>query len=224
MPYTWLNPILCNISGVFLLLSFALLGWAFFRKRGQRKKLLLTSLVSFLTCLAFGAATYALIFSVQLPSLRPDVANLPGTLTAIGESVPEFSLTTLDGKLVNPAEMQGKVLLVNFFATWCPPCRRELPHLQKIWETFGQHQDFAMLVIGWEENDETLVNFRSQEEFTFPMASDPKSLAFGKFANGGIPRTYLIARDGTIIYQCAGFYEEEIEKLRQLIETTLSKP
>lgn len=101
------------------------------------------------------------------------------------------------------------------------PSKQELPLLQGIWNDFGGRTNFAMFVIGREESDETVHSFKSKEGFTFPMASDPNRSIYGKFASQRIPRTYLISRDGTILYQSTGFYVEEIAKPRQIVERKL---
>ena len=147
-------------------------------------------------------------------TLLPDPANWPGSLTHVGEPVPEFSVTTLDGEQVSSSELRGKVVLLGFFATWCGPCRHELPHLQKIWEDFGHRHDFAMIVVGRGETKDKLVDFQSKQKLTLPLAPDPQQLVYGKFATKAIPRTYPISRDGTIIYQCTGYEEEYVADLR----------
>lgn len=81
-----------------------------------------------------------------------------------------------------------------------------------------------MLVIGREESNDSLKAFKQKNGFTFPMASDPDRSVFSKFATQAIPRTYLLSRDGTIIYQCTGCYEDvEIPKLKKLINKELAK-
>jgi peroxiredoxin len=215
---TWLNDILWTISADALLASAVLVVWAFLRKRGARNRVLLASLFCFLLFLVSGAANYALVFLVQLPVDRS------GTLTHVGDSAPEFSFTTLDGMQVRLAELRGRIVLLNFFATWCGPCRQELPRLQEMWKDFGTRKDFVMIVVGREESEKAVADFKSQEGFTFPMASDPQRFGYGKFASEGIPRTYLISRDGRIMYQCTGFYEEEVKKLRRLVKKSLLTP
>ena len=186
----------------------------------RAKGLLVVAPFCFLSFLAAGAANFALIFF----TLLPDPANWPGSLTHVGEPVPEFSVTTLDGEQVSSSELRGKVVLLGFFATWCGPCRHELPHLQKIWEDLGDRHDFAMIVVGRGETKDKLVDFQSKQKLTLPLAPDPQQLVYGKFATKAIPRTYPISRDGTIIYQCTGYEEEYVADLRRAVEAELSKP
>jgi peroxiredoxin len=99
----------------------------------------------------------------------------------------------------------------------------ELPHLQAIWDEFRGNGDFRMLVVGREESDQTVKDFRRKRGFTFPMAADPHRSIYNKFASQAIPRTYLISRQGTIVYQWTGHYEAEIANLRKLLRKELAK-
>ena len=154
-----------------------------------------------------------------------DFANRPGTLTSLGEQAPDITITTLEGTASRLADLRGHVTLVNFFATWCGPCKLEMPDLQKIWNEFRDHDEFRMFVIGREESTETVRAFKDAHGFTFPMASDLDRSAFGRFATETIPRTYLIDRDGKIVYQYTGYDIEKKErrKLRALLKKELGK-
>jgi peroxiredoxin len=115
------------------------------------------------------------------------------------------------------------VIVLNFFATWCGPCQEELPQLQAIWNEFRNQDHFTMLVVGREETDESVKAFQQAHGFTFPMASDRDASIYAKFASRSIPRTYLISRQGIIVYQWTGSYEEEIPKLKKLLRKELAK-
>jgi thiol-disulfide isomerase/thioredoxin len=120
-------------------------------------------------------------------------------------------------------DLQGHVLVLNFFATWCGPCQQELPHLQAIWDEFQSNGDFRMLVVACRESDDVVNAFRQKHGFTFPIASDQDRGVYSKFASQYIPRTYLISRQGAIVYQSAGYYEQELVKLKKLIRKELAK-
>lgn len=169
------------------------------------------------------AGYYTVLFRVYLPAARPDPAYKPGTLTRLGNPAPDFSLKTLDGTPLQLSEQRGNVVLLNFFATWCGPCQAELPHLQRIWMEFRTNRTFRMLVIGREETAEKVSAFQAKHGFTFPLAADPNGSVFRQFASERIPRTYLIARDGTILFQCTGYYETELARLKALIRTELKR-
>ena len=105
-------------------------------------------------------------------------------------------------------------MLLVFFASWCGACREQMPLLQKVWDDFGQDERFAMLVIGRGETPETVQSYKSANQYTFPMAADPETMVFRKFASESVPRMYFVSGDGTILFQSTGCYPEEVEKLR----------
>jgi peroxiredoxin len=199
--------------------------YAILRRTGrQRWRLLLKSLFGPL-CFAAGLLVHCVLLFHVLPALapRPDYANRPGTLTRVGEPAPTFTVTTVDGNLLRSADLRGRVVLLNFFATWCGSCQKELPYLQTIWNEFRDDSDFQMIAVSREESNETIRAFKSEHGFTFPMAPDPDNSVYSQFASQFIPRTYLISRDGTIIYQCTGYHEEELSRLRTLVRKELAR-
>jgi peroxiredoxin len=145
------------------------------------------------------------------------------TLIEVGQPVPAFTLTTLDGRMVSPDEMKGKVLLLNFFATWCPPCNKEMPHLEKdVWQRF-KDQDFLLVAVGREHDAGELQAFKAKKEVTFPFAPDPERKVYAKFATQFIPRNVVIDQEGRIIFESKGFEEEEFQEMIALIDRTLAK-
>jgi peroxiredoxin len=144
-----------------------------------------------------------------------DVAK--ATLTQVGQVAPDFTVTTLDGKTFTLSEMRGRTVLLNFFATWCPPCKEEVPHLQEIWEKLGTSGQIVMLSIAREETPTEVLPFREKYGLTFPMACDPEREIFARYATGYIPRTYVIFRDGVIRYQTQGFDEKEFFEIEKLL-------
>ena len=192
------------------------------RTAKQRRQMVLRSLLA-VVVFGVGIAPHTAAILIPIISSDDDHANRPGTLTHVGDQVPDFELTNTDGTPFNTADLRGKVIVLNFFATWCGPCKMELTHLQDVWDEFRNNRDFRMLVVGREESDDGLRAFQQEQGFNFPMASDPDRSIFDKFASQSIPRTYLISRQGTIVYQCTGFYEDEIFRLKKLIRKELKK-
>lgn len=143
--------------------------------------------------------------------------------TKVGDRLPRFTVTTLEGKRISSTEMKGKVVVLNLWATWCAPCRTEMPRLEKeIWR-YSDRDDFAMIAIARKETDAQIAAFRKTNGFTFPMAADPDGSIFGLFAGAGIPRTYVIGRDGTVVYQSLGYRESEFALLKSVVAAELQK-
>lgn len=174
----------------------------------------------------------AILWLVFLPSLgaqhlaefnaaRAD-RNTATTLVSIGRPAPDFALTTIDGDEFRLSDARGRVVLVNFFATWCGPCRQELPHVESIWQRYRDRPGFRLIVIGREETDDTVRALRSEQGFSFPMAADPDRAVFSLFATESIPRTLLIAPDGTVAYSQAGFVESDLPQLEAALEEQIT--
>ena len=150
-------------------------------------------------------------------------SEFESTLTKVGQQVPEIAWVTLDGQKFDAKILSGKVVLINFFATWCGPCMQEMPHLQK--EVFQKFKDknFVMVAIGREHNDAELKDFRKKREFTIPIAADPERKIYGRFATQYIPRNYVIAADGKIAFQSVGYTEPEFKQMLDVIDKELKK-
>jgi peroxiredoxin len=213
-------PVVVMLSG--LIASIAYGARAILRRTGkQRWQMVLKSLLG---VVVFGLGVAPHTVAMLIPVLSAENHdNRPGTLTHFGEPVPDFELRTTQGTPFRTVDLRGQVIVLNFFATWCGPCQLELPHLQAIWNEFRSNDDFRMLVVGREESDDSVKAFQKEHGFTFPMASDRDASIFNKFASQSIPRTYLISRQGTIIYQWTGAFEEEIPKLKRLLSKELAR-
>ena len=122
------------------------------------------------------------------------------TLTHIGDKVPSFSVVTTAGDQISTTNTEGKVLVLNFFATWCGPCMEELPHFEsEVWSRF-KDKGLVAVCIGREHSLGEIRRFREDKGFDVPMAPDPQRGIYGKFATKYIPRNYVVGRDGTIKY------------------------
>jgi thiol-disulfide isomerase/thioredoxin len=128
------------------------------------------------------------------------------------------------GKLQTINELRGKTVLITFFATWCGPCLKELPHIQSdIFNKYKKNPDFALLIFGREHSWAEVNKFKADNKFTMPFFPDPERKIYSKFAGQYIPRNFLISPEGTVIYNSIGFDEKEFEKLKEMIESQLKK-
>ena len=145
------------------------------------------------------------------------------TLTQVGQVAPNFHVETLKGDAFDLHDLTGKVVWINFFATWCPPCKAEMPELEKqIWQRY-QEEEFTVISIGREHTAEELVPFKEDKGLSFPMAPDPERKIYGLYATQFIPRNVLIDKEGKIAYQSRGYTPEEFEVLVEKLEELLRK-
>ena len=97
------------------------------------------------------------------------------TLVKVGEIAPDFTIKMEDGSVKKLSDLKGKVVWINFFATWCPPCRKELPHLEKdVYKAFQNRNDFEVLVIGREHDWTTVNKFKKDNNYVLPFYPDAK--------------------------------------------------
>ncbi len=142
----------------------------------------------------------------------------------LGDVIPSFSYVDEEGASIASSSLQDKTTLLVFFATWCGPCRQELPHIQKdIWEVNGSKPNFKLLVVGREHSNEELQKFKKEQAFTFPLVADKERKIYSLFAKQFIPRTYLINKKGEILYQHIGFDKKEFNALIKLIDKELKQ-
>ena len=146
------------------------------------------------------------------------------TLVSEGQKVPDFSFTTTDGEEYSMKKLEGKVVLLNFFATWCPTCMKEMPVLQeKVWGEYKNNSDFFMVSIGREHSMDEMKEFKTKKGYNFNLAPDTGRIIYSKFAEKYIPRNLVIDKQGNIAYENTGYTKEEFSSMLQTLEGELNK-
>jgi peroxiredoxin len=134
------------------------------------------------------------------------------------EAAPDFTLKTLDGRTVSLGDYQGQVVLLNTWATWCPPCRAEMPDLEAY---YRQHRGdgFVVLAVNSQESPDTVAAFLEEQDFTFPVLLDPDGLVIKDYAVYGLPTSVFIDRDGML----RGVWSGQLSpaRLKELVDPLL---
>jgi len=162
-----------------------------------------------------------------LPALSVAQTNLPDLthrLTALTPrlAAPNFALKDLDGKTQRLSAYKGKVVLVNFWATWCPPCRREMPSMERLYQKL-KGEPFMVLAIDQNESFDLVFAFTGQLDPspTFPLLLDEKAKTPPQWGVKGLPTSFIVDKQGRVAYRAVGgreFDHPDIEALiRQLI-------
>ncbi len=152
-----------------------------------------------------------------LPTLPLTVQAGQG-LTALPEKAPapDFELNDMDGKSHHLADYRGRVVIINFWATWCPPCRAEMPSMQRAWEQLSQ-EEIQMLAINVAEDEERISQFSSDYPVEFPLLMDLDSKVSEAWPLRGFPTTFIVDAEGRIAYQAIGQREWDDPELLALI-------
>ena len=147
-------------------------------------------------------------------------------IVKVGEMAPDFTVTLTDGKQVNLSTLRGKVVMLQFTASWCGVCRKEMPFIEKdIWLKHKNNPNFALIGIDRDEPLDKVLAFAKATGVTYPLGLDPGADIFAKYAlrDSGITRNVLIDRDGKIVKLTRLYNEEEFTSLVQKIDEMLKK-
>lgn len=131
------------------------------------------------------------------------ILSMSGYLCAEGKSAPDFTLQDLGGNSFTLSSTKGKVVILDFWATWCPPCREEMPSIQRMHDQLSG-PDFAVYAVSVGEARSTVESFLKKTPYSFPMVLDPNGQVSAIFAGRGIPTTYILDRNGRAIAGIVG--------------------
>ena len=145
---------------------------------------------------------------VVLLAVLTGMAHAEQKMTAIPGKImaPDFSLQDTEGKTHRLSDYRGKPVIINFWTTWCPPCREELPSMNRAWHLL-EKEGIAMLALNMGEDEDTIFIFSADYPTDFPILMDQSGEVIEQWPVKGLPTTYVIAPDGTFAYRAIGSRE-----------------
>lgn len=147
-------------------------------------------------------------------------------IVKVGDIAPDFEMELPTGEKVKLSSLKGKVVMLQFTASWCGVCRKEMPHIEKeIWQKHKDNINFALYGIDREEPAETVLDFAEKTRVTYPIGLDPKANIFALYAKreAGITRNIIIDKEGKIVMLTRLFEMEEFNKMVETINKLLAQ-
>jgi peroxiredoxin len=165
---------------------------------------------------------FILLLAFFAPLISKAQVDTTNTLNKVGDTAPTFTFNIDQNKTANLTDYKGKIVVIDFWATWCGPCRMELPRIQKeIWEKYKDNPKFALFAIDRGEGWDKTLPFKKQNNYTFLMTPDPDRKIYSLYAKQYIPRVIVVGEDGKIIYQSIGYDEKDFSNLLALLADKL---
>jgi peroxiredoxin len=122
----------------------------------------------------------------------------------VGKPAPDFTLLDMQGRQVSLSQFRGKVVILNFWATWCPPCRKEMPSMERLYRDFKE-KDMVMLAVNVDENGKQAVReFLQRMPYSFPILLDNENIAQNSYGVFRLPESFVIDRNGVVIEKIIG--------------------
>ena len=165
--------------------------------------------------------TGIIIFLSFLNAVEPDER---GYIVKVGDESPDFKMQLIDGKTITKEDLIGKVAVLQFTASWCSVCRKEMPHLEKeVWQKF-KVKDFILIGVDRDEPLDVVQEFAKEIKVTYPMALDPGADIFALFAarEAGVTRNIVIDQTGKIVFLTRLFEEKEFKAMIAKIDALLN--
>lgn len=173
-------------------------------------------------CMILAAFIGCLLAAMTVQAqVTPDAA---GYIVKVGGTAPDFEMTLTDGQQVKLSSLRGKVVMLQFTASWCGVCRKEMPFIERdIWQKHKDNDGFALYGIDRDEPLERVKAFAKQTKVTYPLGLDPGADIFALYADrkAGITRNVLIDKEGKIVMMTRLYNEEEFAALCKKIDELL---
>lgn len=173
-------------------------------------------------------STFVLIAFTAFAQLKEiPKQNIPadyGYIVKIGQQMPEIEMVLTDRKKVKTSDLKGKVVMLQFTASWCSVCRKEMPHIEsEIWQKHKNNKNFALFGVDMDEPVDKVKKFAEDMKITYPLALDPGAEIFYTFAakGAGVTRNIIIGKNGKIVYLTRLYKEDEFNEMKEVIELLL---
>jgi peroxiredoxin len=166
------------------------------------------------------------IYSVLRGQQTGSLEQERGYIVKVGEKVPDFVMTTVDGKSMKMSDLRGKIVMLQFTASWCGVCRKEMPFIEsEIWQKHKNNPEFALFGLDKDEKGEVLERFAKSTGITYPLIPDDNSKIFELFAHpkAGVTRNVIVDKEGTIVMLTRLYDEAEFKQMCVKIEELLAK-
>ena len=119
---------------------------------------------------------------------------------AVGKPAPDFVLTTFEGEEISLSELEGKVVVLNFWASWCKPCEQEAADLETAWRFYQPRGDVVFLGVDWTDTEPKAMQYLEKFDITYPNGPDLRTKISQSYRTTGVPETYIIDKSGTLAY------------------------
>jgi peroxiredoxin len=172
--------------------------------------------------IAIGLVSFVNLYSrstVGSSRLDSGTTPLPQTeAVAAGKLAANFKLKDLKGDEISLASLRGKVVFLNIWATWCAPCREEMPSIESLYNDFKANKDFVVLAVSQDTDGGSVRPFVEQNHIRFTVLLDPRNEVGERYDVNGIPETFIIGRDGRIVAHHVGPYDWSNADIREALQ------
>ena len=130
-------------------------------------------------------------------------------ITMLNRPAPDFTLTTFKGTTISLEGLKGKPMVINFWASWCPPCRLEAPLLERAWRAY-ENRDVVFIGVDVQDREEDALNYIREFDITYPNGPDPTGEISIDYGVSGLPVTFFVSRKGEIVRRWVGAIEKSV--------------